>query len=112
MSLGGEYVAPHNESAISISSAVFSEKPGCTYENRTYSIGEKVVRGCEEKCVCSESGITDCQAVCNAPFIKASEKVDKPYCEKHIIKEEPCCAMLTCEHSGTFSQVFKTVNAI
>ncbi|XP_067213383.1 putative epidermal cell surface receptor isoform X2 [Linepithema humile] len=98
---GGEYVAPHNETAISISSAEFSKKSECTYENYTYSIGEKIVRGCEEKCVCSENGITDCQPVCNDRFIKASEEIDKPYCRKHVTEEEPCCALLVCEpHSG------------
>ncbi|XP_032663212.1 putative epidermal cell surface receptor isoform X2 [Odontomachus brunneus] len=93
---GGEYVASHNETSINISSTLLPKVPECVHGNRTYSLGEKVVRDCEEKCVCSENGITDCQPLCVHPYVRAGRGIEDHLCQEKIVSEEPCCAVILC----------------
>ncbi|XP_014475786.1 PREDICTED: putative epidermal cell surface receptor isoform X2 [Dinoponera quadriceps] len=92
---GGEYVASHNET-VNITSTLLPKMPVCVYGNRTYSLGEKVVRDCEEKCVCSEGGITNCQPLCVHPYVRAGRGVEDPLCQEKTATEEPCCAVILC----------------
>lgn len=80
----------------------------CIHENRTYSVGEKVIRDCEEKCICSESGITDCQPLCVSPYVKTGRESKNPLCQEKVIDEEPCCALILCSaDSGISLYIFR-----
>nr|XP_033324101.1 putative epidermal cell surface receptor isoform X2 [Megalopta genalis] len=93
---GGEYVAPHNETSMNISSTLLPITM-CTDGNQTYSIGEKIIRGCEEKCICGEHGaVIDCKPLCTSPYAKANRGVEDPLCQEKLVNEEPCCAILVC----------------
>ncbi|XP_020280700.1 putative epidermal cell surface receptor isoform X2 [Pseudomyrmex gracilis] len=92
---GGEYVASHNETAaVNISSTLLPKV--CVHENRTYSTGERIVRGCEENCVCTENGIANCQPLCALPYVRADEEIQDSKCQKKPILDNPCCAFLSC----------------
>ncbi|KOX71016.1 Putative epidermal cell surface receptor [Melipona quadrifasciata] len=94
---GGEYVASHNETAVNITSSLLPTTSMCVEGNRTYTVGEKIVRGCEERCVCGESGAaTDCKPLCFSPYVRANRGIEDPLCQEKIVKEEPCCAILVC----------------
>ncbi|XP_039312887.1 putative epidermal cell surface receptor isoform X2 [Solenopsis invicta] len=93
---GGEYIAPHNATAVNISSTLLPKASVCIHEDHTYSVGEKVVRNCEEKCVCSESGIIDCQPLCVSPYIRAGRELKDSVCQEKLVPEEPCCALIFC----------------
>ncbi|XP_018372866.1 PREDICTED: putative epidermal cell surface receptor isoform X1 [Trachymyrmex cornetzi] len=93
---GGEYIAPHNETAINISSMLFPKASICIHGNRTYSVGENIVRDCEEKCICSESGITNCQPLCIYPYVKVGRELKDHMCQEKLVAEEPCCALIFC----------------
>ncbi|XP_017757579.1 PREDICTED: putative epidermal cell surface receptor isoform X3 [Eufriesea mexicana] len=94
---GGEYVASHNETAINISSTLLPTVNVCVEENRTYTVGERIIRGCEEKCICGESGIAiDCKPLCSSPYVRANRGVEDPLCQEKLVNEEPCCAILVC----------------
>ncbi|EFN69059.1 Putative epidermal cell surface receptor [Camponotus floridanus] len=93
---GGEYIASHNETAINVSSTLFPKIPTCIYGNRTYSVGEEVIRDCQEKCICSENGITNCQPLCVSPYVRAGKRIEDPLCEEKLITEESCCALVVC----------------
>ncbi|XP_060826436.1 putative epidermal cell surface receptor [Bombus pascuorum] len=94
---GGEYVASHNETAINISSTLLPTVNVCVEGNRTYTIGEKIVRGCEEKCVCGENGVAvDCKPLCSSPYVRANRGIEDPLCQEKIVNEEACCAILVC----------------
>ncbi|XP_011050906.1 PREDICTED: putative epidermal cell surface receptor isoform X3 [Acromyrmex echinatior] len=93
---GGEYIAPHNETAINISSTLFSKASICIHENRTYSVGENIVRDCEEKCICSENGIMNCQPLCIYPYVKVGRELKDYRCQEKLVAEEPCCALIFC----------------
>ncbi|CAL7951127.1 unnamed protein product [Xylocopa violacea] len=94
---GGEYVATHNETAINISSSLLPAATMCLEGNRTYTMGEKIVRGCEEKCVCGEGGVvTDCKPLCSSPYVRANRGIEDPLCQEKVVNEEPCCAILVC----------------
>ncbi|EZA61442.1 Putative epidermal cell surface receptor, partial [Ooceraea biroi] len=105
---GGEYIASHNETAINISSTLLPKVSVCIHENRTYSMGEKIVRNCEEKCVCSENGITDCQPLCVSPYVRASREIEDPLCQRKLIPDEPCCALVLCADSDTATEPDET----
>ncbi|KAL6254939.1 hypothetical protein P5V15_014281 [Pogonomyrmex californicus] len=96
---GGEYIAPRNGTAINITSTLFP-KTSCIYRNRTYSVGEKIVEDCERKCICTESGITDCQPLCVSPYVRTSKEFKDPLCHEELITEEPCCARIVCPDSA------------
>ncbi|XP_026670875.1 putative epidermal cell surface receptor isoform X1 [Ceratina calcarata] len=69
----------------------------CMEGNRTYAVGEKIVKGCEEKCVCGEGGVvTDCKPLCSLPYVRANRGIQDPLCQEKIVNEEPCCAILVC----------------
>lgn len=108
---GGEYIAPHNETAINISSTLLPKASVCVHGNRTYSAGEKVVRDCEEKCVCSESGIMECQPLCISPYIKASRELRDFSCKKKVVAEEPCCTLVLCPGPGESPCILKIFNS-
>ncbi|XP_011139831.1 putative epidermal cell surface receptor isoform X1 [Harpegnathos saltator] len=93
---GGEYVASHNETSVNISSTLLPKVAVCVDGNRTYSLGEKVVRGCEEKCVCTENGIVNCQPLCVHPYVRAGKGIEDPLCQEKTLTEEPCCAVILC----------------
>ncbi|KZC06455.1 PREDICTED: putative epidermal cell surface receptor [Dufourea novaeangliae] len=93
---GGEYVASHNETTMNISSTLLPAML-CVDGNRTYSLGEKIVRGCEEKCVCGEGGVAmDCKPLCSSPYVRANRGIEDPLCQEKLVNEEPCCAILVC----------------
>ncbi|XP_076667213.1 stranded at second isoform X2 [Andrena cerasifolii] len=94
---GGEYVAPHNETALNISATLLPTVTMCVQGNRTYAVGEKIVKGCEEKCVCGEDGTaTDCKPLCSSPYVRANRGIVDPLCQEKLVNEEPCCAILVC----------------
>ncbi|CAK9813290.1 Putative epidermal cell surface receptor [Anthophora quadrimaculata] len=103
---GGEYVAPHNETTMNISSTLLPTVAVCVEGNRTYMAGEKIVRGCEEKCVCGEDGMAmDCKPLCSSPYVRANRGIEDPLCQEKLINEEPCCAILVCAaDSGEFEE--------
>ncbi|XP_076166430.1 stranded at second isoform X2 [Ptiloglossa arizonensis] len=69
----------------------------CVEGNRTYSASEKILRGCEEKCVCGEDGaVTDCKPLCSSPYVRADRGIEDPLCQEKLVAEEPCCAILVC----------------
>lgn len=104
---GGEYVASHNGTAINISSTLLPMVNVCVEGNRTYTIGEKIVRGCEEKCVCGENGVAvDCKPLCSSPYVRANRGIEDPLCQEKIVNEEACCAILVCAaDSGEFDML-------
>lgn len=79
----------------------------CTEGNKTYSIGEKVERGCDEKCVCGKDGkVGDCEPVCMLPFVRAGKSANDPLCHERLSPTEPCCAVLVCAlDSGEFPNI-------
>ncbi|XP_035734358.1 putative epidermal cell surface receptor isoform X4 [Vespa mandarinia] len=94
---GGEYVVPHNETVLNVSSSLLPSLIQCTDNGRTYSVGEKIVRDCEEKCTCKEGGfIGDCRPLCISPYVRAGRGIHDPLCEEKLVIEEPCCALLVC----------------
>lgn len=93
---GGEYIASHNETSINISSSLLPKVSVCAYGNHTYSVGEKIVRDCEDRCVCLEGGVMDCQPLCVPPYIRAGRGIEDPLCQEKLAVEEPCCALVLC----------------
>ncbi|KAI4477074.1 hypothetical protein M0804_013075 [Polistes exclamans] len=94
---GGEYVLPHNETLMNVSSSFLPNSIQCIDDGRTYSMGEKIVKDCEEKCICKEGGfIGDCKPLCVSPYVRAGRGIHDPLCEEKLITEEPCCAILIC----------------
>ncbi|XP_076235441.1 putative epidermal cell surface receptor isoform X2 [Calliopsis andreniformis] len=94
---GGEYVAPHNETSMNISSSLLPTVMMCTEGNRTYTLGEKIIKGCDEKCVCGADGMAvDCKPLCSSPYVRANRGLEDPLCQEKIVTEEPCCAILVC----------------
>ena len=90
-------MASHNETVVNISSTLLPIVDVCVEGNRTYTIGEKIVRNCEEKCVCGENGVAiNCKALCSSPYIRANRGIEDPLCQEKLVKEEPCCAILVC----------------
>ncbi|XP_018314342.1 uncharacterized protein [Mycetomoellerius zeteki] len=105
--LPGEYIASHNETATNISSTLFPKASVCIHENRTYSVGENIVRDCEEKCICSESGITNCQPLCIYPYVKVGRELKDHLCQEKLVAEEPCALIFCPAGSGKFALVYK-----
>ena len=100
---GGEYVATRNETNINVTStlAPTAAMIRCIDGNETYAIGEKIVRGCEEKCVCAEGGkIEKCQPVCQSPTLEAGKNKPDPYCSEQLVGDDGCCAVVVCADSG------------
>ncbi|XP_015598008.1 putative epidermal cell surface receptor isoform X2 [Cephus cinctus] len=98
---GGEYVVAHNESNINVTSTLIPNVPMCIDGNHTYAIGEKIVRDCEEKCMCGEGGrIMNCEPLCISPLIRAGKVIDDPWCAAITMTEEPCCAIIVCAESS------------
>lgn len=80
----------------------------CIYENHTYSVGEKIIRDCKDKCICSENGITDCQPLCVFPYVRAGKHIEDPLCQEKLITEDSCCSLIVCAtDSGTFPYILK-----
>ncbi|XP_015171957.1 PREDICTED: putative epidermal cell surface receptor isoform X3 [Polistes dominula] len=94
---GGEYVVPHNETMLNVSSSFLPNSIQCIDDGQTYSMGDKIIRDCEEKCTCKEGGfIGDCKPLCISPYVRAGRGIHDPLCEEKLITEEPCCAILIC----------------
>ena len=74
----------------------------CYDDNKTYVIGEKIKRGCNEQCKCGEGGkITSCEPLtCKYPYVKADLKKDDNNCQMHVLANNPCCAEVVCIDSG------------
>ena len=72
----------------------------CVDGNATYAIGEKIKRGCEEQCLCSEGGKINCEPMCQTPLVRAGRKSSDPFCHARELPENPCCAILVCADSG------------
>lgn len=90
-------MAPHNETALNVSSTLLPAVTMCVQGNRTYAVGEKIVKGCEEKCVCGEDGTpNDCKPLCSSPYVRANRGTVDPLCQEKLVNEEPCCAILVC----------------
>ena len=73
---------------------LFPKASICIHGNRTYSVGENIVRDCEEKCICSENGIMNCQPLCIYPYVKAGRELKNHMCQEKLVAEEPCCALI------------------
>lgn len=72
----------------------------CVEGNKTYSIGENIVRGCDEKCVCGENGkMKNCTPLCATPYVRAGRANNDPFCQEQKIDAEGCCAILLCTDS-------------
>ncbi|XP_014226449.1 putative epidermal cell surface receptor [Trichogramma pretiosum] len=107
---GGEYIAMHN--ATSLTSAMVSPLPTvapsmCVDGNKTYAVGQKIQRGCDEWCRCVEGGkVTDCKPLtCTLPLVKTDEtKNHDPLCHAQPLPEFPCCATLDCPDSAVESE--------
>lgn len=91
-------MVPHNETMVlNVSSSLLPSLIQCTDNGLTYSVGEKIVRDCEEKCTCKEGGfIGDCRPLCISPYVRAGRGIHDPLCEEKLVIEEPCCALLVC----------------
>ncbi|XP_051166564.1 putative epidermal cell surface receptor isoform X2 [Leptopilina boulardi] len=100
---GGEYIAPENDTSINIFPTLIPIITICTEGNKTFAVGEKVTRGCDEKCICGEDGkIVDCKPMCTTPYVRAGKGIHDPLCEEKMIPEQPCCAIMVCaEDSAT-----------
>ncbi|XP_014206439.1 putative epidermal cell surface receptor isoform X2 [Copidosoma floridanum] len=73
----------------------------CIDGNKTYAVGEKIKRGCEEQCSCEEDGkITNCTPMCQTPLVRAGRKHGDPFCHARDLPENPCCAILVCTDSA------------
>ncbi|KAJ8673538.1 hypothetical protein QAD02_004800 [Eretmocerus hayati] len=104
---GGEYIAAHNGSAANMTPVkplpTVTSLSICIDGNKTYSIGEKIKRGCDEQCVCEAGGkITNCEPVCQKPLFKIDMKIKDPLC--HVSRdftENPCCGILVCADLAT-----------
>ncbi|CAB0037823.1 unnamed protein product, partial [Trichogramma brassicae] len=107
---GGEYIAMHN--VTSLTSAMVSPLPTvapsmCVDGNKTYAVGQKIQRGCDEWCRCVEGGkVTDCKPLtCTLPLVKTDEtKNHDPLCHVQPLPEFPCCATLDCPDSAVESE--------
>ncbi|XP_011504664.1 PREDICTED: putative epidermal cell surface receptor [Ceratosolen solmsi marchali] len=72
----------------------------CKDGNKTYSVGEKIIRKCEEQCLCEKGGnITNCEPICQSPYVKSNKKNNDPFCDARDLAENPCCAILVCSDS-------------
>ncbi|XP_031784352.1 putative epidermal cell surface receptor isoform X2 [Nasonia vitripennis] len=100
---GGEYIASHNGTAANVRmvNPLPTVSPMCVDGNKTYAVGEKIVRGCEEQCTCAEGGkIRECEPVCQSPFFRSDKKISDPYCFARNLPENPCCAIEVCSDSA------------
>lgn len=100
---GGEYIASHNGTVANVTmvNSLPTISPSCVDGNKTYAIGEKIVRGCEEQCTCADGGkITECEPICQSPFFRSDKKISDPYCFARNLPENPCCAIEVCSDSG------------
>ncbi|XP_011307744.1 putative epidermal cell surface receptor isoform X2 [Fopius arisanus] len=76
-------------------------KSSCRDGTKTYGIGDKVPRGCEEMCVCGEGGVVqDCKPRCVSPSFRAGRGNQDPLCEEHHLDTDGCCATLVCADSA------------
>lgn len=60
-----------------------------------FQIGEKVERGCDEKCVCVSGGRLECEPRCSGPFFRRGRISDDPHCKVKPV-EDACCVILVC----------------
>ncbi|XP_058793011.1 putative epidermal cell surface receptor isoform X2 [Phymastichus coffea] len=101
---GGEYIASHNGTSaanVTMVNPLSTVAPMCIDGNRTYAIGEKIKRGCDEQCLCGMGGkIIDCEPMCRTPLIRAGRKNSDPFCNARELPENPCCAILVCSDSA------------
>ncbi|KAK0163695.1 hypothetical protein PV328_002401 [Microctonus aethiopoides] len=98
---GGEYVAIHNDTNATIVPISIVNISMCVEGNKTYSIGENIVRGCDEKCVCGENGkMKNCTPLCVTPYVRAGRANNDPFCQEQKIDAEGCCAILLCTDSS------------
>jgi hypothetical protein len=103
---GGEYIASHNGTAVNVTLVhpLQTSTVMCIDGNKTFAIGEKITRGCEEQCLCEEGGkITNCEPMCRSPYVRSSRKNNDPFCQARDLPENPCCAILVCSDSGMLS---------
>ncbi|XP_044013505.1 putative epidermal cell surface receptor isoform X2 [Aphidius gifuensis] len=119
---GVEYVVKHNETTTTTTTTTvlpITLLPPiiCHDGNKTYNPGERIIHGCDEKCICGDDGIiTRCEPICMSPYVRAGrgENTD-PFCHEAIVGTDGCCAVLECSDSATEAEetcVFenKTIN--
>lgn len=99
--LGGEYIANINATHTHHVPMLIYNITKCVDGNKTYGINEKIVRGCDEKCICGEDGkIRDCKPLCTTPYIRAGRDSQDPFCQEEKVDKDGCCAVLVCAHDS------------
>lgn len=67
----------------------------CSDNNKTYKIGEKFNRGCNETCQCVKAGEVHCSSICKLPYQVKGRNKD-PSCIEVPVDGNACCVLLNC----------------
>lgn len=67
----------------------------CTDNNKTYKIGEKFNRGCNETCQCVKAGEINCSSICKPPYQVKGRNKDTS-CIEVPVDGNACCVLLNC----------------
>ncbi|XP_034938419.1 putative epidermal cell surface receptor isoform X2 [Chelonus insularis] len=98
---GGEYIANHNDTYTEITPVILLSEHKCMENNKTYAVGDKIIRNCNEKCVCGQNGtIQNCEPLCIPPYVRASKGTQDPFCHEQKVSEDGCCAVVVCADSA------------
>ncbi|XP_044730252.1 putative epidermal cell surface receptor isoform X2 [Chrysoperla carnea] len=73
----------------------------CMHNGNKMKIGEKFDEGCDETCVCEESGIVKCvPKICDAPYFRKGRHNDDNQCFERSIENDSCCVLVVCTNEG------------
>ncbi|XP_065222184.1 putative epidermal cell surface receptor isoform X2 [Planococcus citri] len=67
----------------------------CTDNNKTYKIGEKFNKGCNETCQCVKPNEIMCGTICKPPYQVKGRNKD-PSCIEVPVDGNSCCVLLNC----------------
>ncbi|XP_043235759.1 uncharacterized protein LOC122388618 isoform X5 [Amphibalanus amphitrite] len=73
----------------------FTTDDGCVEGEKSYAVGEKFSRGCEESCTCELKGRVQCAPRCPPPLFRAGHFSADPLCKETALDD--CCVTAVCD---------------
>lgn len=67
----------------------------CSEDSKTYSVGERFNKGCNESCECGKNGKVICEERCKLPLQRKGLTKKDEFCQE-LPTEDECCAIVQC----------------